>query len=226
MSTLRLSGRGPAVALLLALAATMVVSPTPTNAEFCRPVMPDSARNVRGDTFEATVVDFYETGTGPKYTYVVLDVVKVYATRSDRLRAGRRIDVYINSCDGIGLLKFRPGDRLLISTSALDEGDGPATWNSAVWRREGGDLDLFVVSTPEVQKVWYTSDRRIAGATTLREVLILVAPGALGLPDSATRQATPKGDPPSSLLLPFITFTVVLLATFVRPPGSRRLNDR
>jgi hypothetical protein len=204
----------------------MVLAPAPTNAEFCRPVMPDSVRNVRGDTFEARVVDFYETGTGPTYTYVVLDVIKVYAAQSDRLRAGRRIDVYINACDGIGLLKFGPGDRLLISTSALDEGDGPATWNSAVWRRDEGILDLLVVSTPEVQKVWYTNDRRIAGATTLREALILVAPGALGLPDSSTLQPTPDGAFPRSPLLLFITFTVVLLAFFVRPPPRRRADVR
>lgn len=226
MPNMHLTGRAIAAALILALSTTAVLAPAPAEAEFCRPVMPDHPADARGDTFEATVVDFYETGTGPTYTYVVLDVLKVYAAQSDRLRAGRRIDVYINGCDGIGLLGFGPGDRLLISTKALDEGDGPATWNSAVWRREEGTLDLLVVSTPEVQKVWYTSDRRIEEATTLREALALVAPGTLGVPDSSTLPPTADRAFQGLQLLPFIAFAVVLLVMVIRPPTSRRERDR
>ena len=74
---------------------------------------------------------------------------------------------------------------MLIGAANLD-GDGPATWNTAVCRVDDGRLRLLLPHGQDYGKLWFTSDRRILYAETLREALALVAPEAMGIPDSAT----------------------------------------
>lgn len=181
-----------ALGLLGATAAT-------AQAEFCRPVMPDHARDARGFTFEARVVSIRKEGDSPPLTYISMAVSKVYANHgSDRLAKGRTIELYSNSCDGFGLLRLDEGDEVLMSTASLEADDGPSTWNTAVWRRDGGRLSLLVLHGDGFEKVWFTSDRRIVGAHTTRQALALVAPAALGMPDTATEpiESGPTPVPP------------------------------
>jgi hypothetical protein len=161
--------------------------PEPVLAEYCRPVMPDHARDARGYTFRARITDIRMEGTDPSLTYVTMAIEKVYANRdSQRLRAGTSIEVYSNPCDGFALLGIEVNDEILMSTKYLEAGDGPGTWNTALWRVEGERLRLAVLKGGDFGKVWYTADRRIANADTLREALALVAPSAIGIPDTAT----------------------------------------
>jgi hypothetical protein len=170
---------------IFALGLLGALAPT-AKAEFCRPLMPDHARDVKGYTFEAQVVLIRTEGVNPPLTYISMAVSKVYANRdSNRLAKGRTVKLYSNLCDGFGLVGLEDGDKVLMSTSALEADDGPRTWNTAIWRRDGGRLSLLVLHGDGFEKVWSTSDRRIVGAHTTREVLALVAPAAIGMPDTA-----------------------------------------
>lgn len=161
--------------------------PEPVSAEFCRPVMPDHARDARGFTFRARITGIRLEGNDPSLTYVTMAIQKVYANHdSQRLRAGASIEVYSNPCDGFGLLGFEVNDEILMSTKHLEAGGGPGTWNTALWQVDGDRLRLAVLKGAEFGKIWYTADRRIAKADTLREALALVAPSAIGMPNTAT----------------------------------------
>lgn len=161
--------------------------PEPVSAEYCRPVMPDHARDARGYTFRARITDIRTEVESFPLTYITMAIEKVYANRdSQRLRAGASIEVYSNPCDGFGLLGLEVTDELLMSTKHLEAGDGPGTWNTAVWHVDGDSLRLAVLNRREFGKIWYTADRRVAKADTLREALALVAPNAIGMPDTAT----------------------------------------
>jgi hypothetical protein len=181
--------RSIGVAILLVGLAVMggLGVPEPASAEFCRPVMPDHARDARGYTFRARISVIRLEGSDPSLTYVTMAIDKVYANRdSQRLRAGTRIEVYSNPCDGFALLGLQVNDEILMSTKYLEAGDGPGTWNTALWRIDGDRLRLAVLTGEGFDKIWFTTDRRIAEADTLREALALVAPAAVGMPDTAT----------------------------------------
>ncbi len=203
----------------IALALTAVLGPaTPAAAEYCRPTMPDHARDARGYTFEGRVTAVRTEGDNPPLTYITFSVATVYANRdSDRLVEGSTIELYSNPCDGFGLLGLKAGDEVLMSTSFLEAPDGPGTWNTAVWRIEAGRLQLLVLHGKGFEKVWFTSDRRIADADRLREVLALVAPGAAGVPDTATALPSPAGIPAR---VPWVPVVIVasgaLLASLLR----------
>ncbi len=161
--------------------------PEPVSAESCRPVMPDHARNARGYTFRARITDIRLEGNDPSLTYITMAIEKVYANQdSERLRAGASIEVYSNPCDGFGLLGLEVKYEILMSTKYLEAGDGPGTWNTALWQVDGDRVRLAVLKGEEFDKIWYTTDRRIAKADTLQEALALVAPRAIGMPDTAT----------------------------------------
>ena len=75
-------------------------------AEYCRTTMPDHPRDTRGYTFRATVTGIRTEGTAPPLTTVILTVRKVYADRDgDRLKAGARIELFSNPCDGFGFVE-------------------------------------------------------------------------------------------------------------------------
>jgi len=205
------------------LAVGMVgATAAPVLAEFCRPVMPDQARDAKGYTFEAQIVSIRNEGDDPPLTYISMAVSKVYANRdSDRLAEGRTIELYSNPCDGFGLLGLDEGDEILMSTGYLEAGDGPATWNTAVWRRDGRGLDLLVLHGEGFEKVWYTSDRRIEGAKTTRQALALVAPAAIGMPwtDTEPIDVAPAPRLPfllASLVVGLAGFLVALMRLGVR----------
>ncbi len=197
-------------ALAVGLVAAMA---PPAQAEFCRPVMPDHASDAKGYTFEANIVSIRNEGDDPPHTYIAMAVSKVYANRdSERLAEGRTVELYSNPCDGFGLLGLDEGDEILLSTAFLEAGDGAATWNTVVWRRDGQELDLLVLLGDGFEKVWYTSDRRIAGAKTIRQALALVAPAAIGVPATDTE---PIGAGPASPAPILLTSLVVGLLTFL-----------
>ncbi len=178
-----------AVALLAGLTFGFgPVSVGPVQAEYCRPVMPDHAADVRGLTFEAAITGVRLEGRAPTLTYVTMTVRRVYADSvGEDLQVGQEIEIYSNPCDGFGLLGVDVGDRVLMSTAyLLYEGYGPATWNTALWRVNGANLDLAVLRGKGFGKVWFTDDRRIAKADTVQEALALVAPAAAGMPDTST----------------------------------------
>lgn len=184
-------------------------SPGPVAAEYCRPVMPDHAHDASGYTFRATIAAVRVKGGAARLTYIAMAVDKVYANRdSIHLRAGSTIEIYSNPCDGFGLLGLAVGDDVVMSTGSLEAVDGPATWNTAVWRVTGNGLHLLVLNVPPFEKAWYTADRRIAHADTLRQVLALVAPGAVGVPNTAT-------DPARNSTVPVWAVIVVGVAAFV-----------
>lgn len=191
-------------------------------AEFCRPVMPDHARDARGYTFEAQVVSIRNEGDSPPLTYITMAVSKVYANRdADRLAEGRIIELYSNPCDGFGLLGLDEGDEVLMSTAFLEAGEGPGTWNTAVWRRDGGRLGLLVLQRGVADhSVWHTSDRRIASADTTRKALALVAPAAIGMPDTATEPIDPGPASVPPVLVAGLVGLLIAVTRF-RPRGRR-----
>ena len=179
---------GPILALGLVGAAAV-----PASAEFCRPAMPDHAADVRGATFDALVVSIEDE---TDLTWVTLAVSTVWADGDDaRLRDGATIRLPSNACDGFGLLGFRAGNQILVSTAALHGGDGPATWNTAVWRRADEEISLLVLQGLEFDRVWFTDDRRIAEARTTADALALVAPDALPVPHTAIKPDAAGTDP-------------------------------
>jgi hypothetical protein len=199
--------------VLLATALNMNV----VRAEYCRSVMPGRPSDARGFTFRAHVVEIRESETEAPLSVVALDVAKVYANAgSPALRVGGRIELYSNPCDGFALLDFRPGEELLVSTATL-AGNGPSVWNTAVWRFERAKLRLLALGTQA--KYWYTGDRRIAAADTLREALALVAPRAIAAPDTATEGTTNRGQP----FLPLASLGLIALITVLLRirPGTR-----
>lgn len=187
----------------------------PAQAEFCRWAMPDHPSDAKGYTFEAQVVSIRSEGAGP--TYIAMAVSSVYANRdSDRLARGRTIELGSNPCDGFGLLGLDEGDEVLMSTAFLEAGDGPGTWNTAVWRRDGRRLRLLVLDGPGFGKVWSTSDRRIASADTTREALALVAPAAFGMPDTDTEPIDPVPAPGVPVTLAGLVVGLVALVGVIR----------
>ena len=174
--------------------AVAIGNPEPVAAEYCRPAMPDHPQDASGSTFQATVTRIRTEGHSPALTYITMTVGAVYADKDgDRLRAGASIELFSNPCDGFGFVRLEVGDRVLMSTAYLGAGDGPSTWNTAVWRIKGERLRLLLPRGQGYEKLWFTSDRRILHADTLREALDLVAPNAIGIPDSATG---PRQSPP------------------------------
>jgi hypothetical protein len=209
----------------LAFAGSLGI-PAPASAEYCRPAMPDHARDARGYTFRASITGIRVEGDSPGETYVTMAVKKVYANRdSERLRAGMSIDVYSNRCDGFGLLGLEVDDEVLISTKYLEAGDGPSTWNTALWQIEGDSLRLAILKSGEFGRIWFTADRRIAKADTLREALALVAPEAVGMPDTATAGARNSEVASWPMLLvsasAFVLAALALRARDRREPRSR-----
>ena len=198
--------------------------PEPVSAEFCRRVMPDHARDVRGYTFRARITDIRLEGNDPSLTYITMAIEKVYANHdSQRLRAGTNIEVYSNPCDGFGLLGLEVNDEILMSTKFLEADDGPGTWNTAVWRVDGDRLRLALLEGGEFGKIWFTADRRIAKADTLREALALVAPSAIGMPDTATEVVRNSRVPAwPALLAGVCAFVLATLALH----GTRSRQDR
>jgi hypothetical protein len=86
-----------------------------------------------------------------------------------------------------------------MSTAVL-EGTGPSTWNSAIWRADGERLQLAVLRS-EIDRIWFTDDRRIEDADTVREALALVAPEALVAIDAVEREPVDPGVAPVTLAL-------------------------
>jgi hypothetical protein len=188
--------RSAAVGILLLGLAVVggLAVPEPVSAEYCRPVMPDHARDARGYTFRAKITGIRTEVKSFTLTYVTMAIDKVYANRDYQgLRAGRSIEVYSNPCDGFALLGLEVNDQILMSTQYLEAGDGPGTWNTALWHVDGDRLRLAVLKGEEFDKIWYTADRRIAKADTLREALALVAPSAIGMRDTATEGTRESG---------------------------------
>ncbi len=112
--------------------------------------MPDRASDATGSTFQARVTGIRLEGSGPAQTYFTMSVTKVYASgASERLQAGRTIEVYSNPCDGFALVGIEEGDRILMSLLILHNGNA-----------------------------WRSSDHRIAQAQTIDAALALVVPGA------------------------------------------------
>jgi hypothetical protein len=204
---------------LLAVGVVGATAP-PVQAEFCRPVMPDHARDAKGYTFEAEVASIRNEGDNPPLTYIAMAVSKVYANYdSERLAEGRTIELFSNPCDGFGLLGLDEGDEILMSTAYLEVGDGPATWNTAVWRRDGRGLGLLVLHGDGFEKVWYTSDRRIEGAKTTRQALALVAPAAIGTPATDTEPIDAVPAPQLPVLFASLVAGLVGLLVAVRRLG-------
>lgn len=201
-------------------------SPGPVAAEYCRPVMPDHPLDASGYTFRATIAAVRAKGGSPRLTYITMAIDKVYADRdSGRLRAGATIEIYSNPCDGFGLLGLAVGDDIVMSTGALEAADGPATWNTALWRVTGNGLHLLVLNVPPFEKAWYTADRRIAHADTLREVLALVAPTAVGVPNTATDPRPDSTVPALALILAGAAAFVIAALRF-RPPRRELTSSR
>lgn len=195
--------------------------PEPVLAEYCRPVMPDHARDARGYTFRASITGIRLEGTDPSLTYVTMAIEKVYANRdSQRLRAGTSIEVYSNPCDGFALLGLEVNDEILMSTKYLEDGEGPRTGTTALWHVDGDRLRLAVLNGEEFEKIWFTADRRIANADTLREALALVAPEASGMPDTATDGIDESRAPAWSVILAGVCAFV--LAAVALPGRNRR----
>jgi hypothetical protein len=176
---------GPVLAGLV-LAAGLIAAHPVAAEPTCRQVMPDHASDASGYTFRATVTGFRLQGERPPLTFITLAIKKVYANRdSDQLQAGATIEIYSNLCDGFGQLGLEVRDEILMSTAWLDGGN-TSTWNTAVWHVHGNRLRLAILKGEDFGKIWYTADRRIADADSLLEALALVAPDALGVPDTAT----------------------------------------
>lgn len=183
--------------------------------------MPDHASDARGHTFRATITGIRLEGSRPAHTYITMAIRKVYADRDRlRLRAGSTIEVYSNPCDGFGLLGLDVNDEILISTAFLDAGDGPATWNTALWHVRGDRLRLAILQGPAYDRIWFTTDRRIASADTVREALALVAPDAIGMPDTATDR--PRQSRSSSWLAPLVGLFFFLAVAVVAVRRLRR----
>ncbi len=178
----------------LVVVGVMSATAGPAKAEFCRPVMPEHASDATGYTFDAQVVAIRADLTSSGLTHIAMAVSHVYANRdSARLAGGHPIDLTSNLCDGFGLLGFHQGDEILMSTAFLEAGDGPSTWNTAVWRRHGEELDLLVLHGQGFDRVWFTNDRRILDAKATEQALALVAPGAIPAPGDDTDPIDPGG---------------------------------
>ncbi len=188
------------IGLALAGLVTTLGVPQPAAAEYCRQAMPDRAAETRGYTFRAVVTGIRVEGQDPGLAYVTLAIQQLYANRdSALLAAAGSIELYSNGCDGFGLLGLQPGDDILMSTAVLD-GAGPSTWNSAIWRTDGDRLQLAVLRS-EIDRIWFTDDRRIEDADTVREALALVAPEALVAIDAVEREPVDPGVAPVTLAL-------------------------
>jgi hypothetical protein len=199
----------------LALAAGLVAAHPVAAEPICRQAMPDHASDASGYTFRATVTGFRLQGEpwDPPLTFIRLAIKRVYANRdSELLQAGATIEIYSNPCDGFGQLGLAVRDEILMSTAWIDGGD-TSTWNTAVWHVHGDRLRLAILQGEDVGKIWYTADRRIAEADTLREALALVAPDGLGVPDTATETVSKSPVP----MWPYFLACVyaVLLAALV-----------
>ena len=189
-----------AIGLALAAVAASFGAPQPAAAESCRQVMPDQAADTRGYTFRATVTGVRVEGRDPGLHFVTLAIRQLYANRDSTLLASAgSIELSSNACDGFALVGLQPGDDILMSTAVL-AGAGPSTWNAAIWRVDGERLQLAVLRS-EIDRVWFTDDRRIEDADTVREALELVAPEALGAFDAMARQPVGDDGPTSTLVL-------------------------
>ncbi|MDF2734384.1 MAG: hypothetical protein K0S97_1007 [Chloroflexota bacterium] len=196
----------------------MGVTAAPASAESFLPVMPDHARDTKGYTFEAQVESIRVDGDSVPLTFIAVAVSKVYANRdSERLATGRTIELYSNSCDGFGRVGLKVGDEVLMSTAYLEEAAGPSTWHTAVWRRNGARLRLLVLQQGvEDHGVWRTSDRKIAAAQTTRQALALVAPAAIGMPDTDTKPIDSARAPEFSSVFVGLASLVGLLIAVIR----------
>ena len=194
----------------MAAVGVMAATAVPVQAEFCRSAMPDQASDATGYTFEAQVVAIRSEWNRSGPVYITMAVSHVYANRdSDRLAPGRPIELTSNLCDGFGLLGLHQGDEILMSTAFLESGDGPSTWNTAVWRRNREELDLVMLRLEGFDQVWFTGDRRIADAKTIEQALALVAPGATFVPADAADPIDPGG------ALWTVAFGAVIVVGFV-----------
>ncbi len=211
------------LARVILVALTLVIPlarPSPVAAELCWPVMPETPKAVRGNTFTATVIKVRTEGTSPLFTYFSLTINEVYAKRdSPRLRAGNVLEVLSNACDGFGLVGLEKGDKILMSTAYFDEGNTPSMWNTTVWKIDRGKVRLAVPTGEDFTSIWLGKDRRIARADTLREALALVAPAAIGMPETAT-QAVSRG--PSAGYVTAIGATLIAVLTGFVLALSRR----
>ncbi len=212
------------VVATLALGGAILLA-TPARAETCVNAMPMAARDVRGYTFEGEILSItpgpeIEPGM-PRDSDVSIAVSTVHANPTDRpqeapMRAGDVIDIPSDACDGFGSVGVKVGSRVLISTSSRFD---TSTWNTAVWERQGSSIRLLVLIGPDGTEVWLTRDRRLAEARTIRDALALVAPEAVGMPDTATdpHRPTVAGRPPG------IALVAVSLALAVLAIAWRRL---
>ena len=198
------------VASLVLIALT--IAPASVAAEYCRPTMPDHPSDASGYAFrgDVTGIRIDTSGAFPR-TYVSFHIDDVYANAgSPHLRDGETIELYSAPCDGFQLLRLASGDDVLFSGRFLEEGNGPSTWSTAIWRVDGSRLSLFVLGGPD--GIWNTSDRRLLTADTLRQALALVAPAAIGLPTTdASPSASATADP-----LPLLAVFLVAFAAIVR----------
>lgn len=212
----------------LVVAATLAfggatMSAIPAHAETCVNAMPSAATDVRGYAFEGEVLSItlgpeIEPGM-PRLSDVRVAVSKVHANPTDRLRedpirAGDTIEIHSNACDGFASVGVVVGSKVLISTRNRESA---STWDTAVWERQGSTLRLLVLLGP-LGEVWQTRDRRLADVRTLHEALALVAPEAVGMPDTSTKAHRPSAGGPAVAMVA----GAVALALSVLGAGLRR----
>lgn len=200
-----------------------IMSATPALAETCVNAMPLDATDVRGYTFEGEVLSIIlgpeiETGM-PRLSDVRIAVSKVHANPADRpkedpIRAGEIIEIHSNACDGFASVGVAVGSRVLISTRNRYSA---ATWDTAVWERQGPTLRLLVLMGL-LGEVWLTGDRRLADVRTVHDALVLVAPESVGVPDTSTDAHRPFA---GGLGLGLVAGAVTL-ALGILQAGSRR----
>lgn len=206
-------------AATVALGAVIVITSS-AHAETCVNAMPFAARDVRGYTFEGEILSITlepENEPGmPRSSNVRIAVWKVHANPTDRpseepVREGQTIEIHSNACDGIVNVGVEVGSEVLISTRSRYSA---STWDTAVWEKDGSTLRLLVLLDSRSAEVWLTNDRRLADARTMREALALVAPTAVGMPDTATEPNQPSGAGLAlSMVVGIVGFTVALLGT-------------
>jgi hypothetical protein len=220
------------VAAAVAFGSALMIA-IPAQAETCVNAMPSAARDVSGDTFEGEILSItpgpeIEPGM-PRLSDVRVAISKVYADASHRpeddlIREGETIQIHSNACDGFASVGVAVGSSVLISTANRYSA---STWDTAVWERRGSTLRLLVLLGPNGEEVWLTEDRRLAAVRTVPDALALVAPGALGMPDTATEPHRPSViGPRLAMVFGTVTFVLVVLGRTSRRPEQSRQESR
>ncbi len=215
-------------AVATTIVATAAVITIPVHAETCVHAMPAAARDVRGYTFEGTILSIrlgpiQEAGM-PRTSDVKIAISRVHANPTDRpleapLSGGQTIEVHSNACDGFASVGVETGSHVLISTQSRYSA---STWNTAVWLAEGAKLRLLVLTDSHSAQVWHTDDRRLRDAGTVSQALALVAPAAVGMPETATAPGPLANvGVPLPIVFGVVAFVLALLGTaprWVRTP--------